>query len=100
MSLEISSVDAECCKTCHYSILAYWDQQKGCGIMDDVMVLSAWRGRNIAKALIGEGLRYFHAQGVAEVVLEVLAGNSPAVAVYEAIGYTITNQEVMLGRFV
>jgi ribosomal protein S18 acetylase RimI-like enzyme len=82
------------------SILVYWDEQKGYGVTDDVMVLPNWRGQNIAKNLIGEGLRYFRAQGIPEVWLEVKVSNVPAVSVYTSMGYSVINQESMLGKFI
>ena len=82
------------------SILVYLDEQRGCGVTDDVMVLPDWRGKNIAKRLIGEGLRYFQAKGIYEVRLEVKASNVPAVSVYRSMGYRIINRESLLGKSV
>ena len=81
------------------SILVYPGENKSYGITDDVFVLPAWRGRGVAKALIARGLEYIHDHGIAQVILEVKQTNSPAVSVYKAMGYTIINQEVYLGRF-
>jgi ribosomal protein S18 acetylase RimI-like enzyme len=82
------------------SLLVYWDEQKGYGVTDDVMVLPPWRGQNIAKHLIGEGIRYFQTQGIASICLEVKASNTPAVAAYTAMGYRIINQESLLGKLI
>jgi ribosomal protein S18 acetylase RimI-like enzyme len=81
-------------------ILVYRDEQTGYGVVDDVMVLPPWRGKGIAKSLVGEGLRYLRARGVSNVRLEVKANNAPAVAVYEVMGYSVVNQEILLGKFV
>ncbi len=79
------------------SILVY-PLGNACGITDDVMVLPEWRGRNIARSLIGEGLRFFCAQGIGEARLEVRATNAPAVAVYGSMGYREINREVLMGK--
>jgi ribosomal protein S18 acetylase RimI-like enzyme len=81
------------------SILIYLDED-GFGITDDVMVLPQWRGQNIAKGLIREGLNYFQGNGVSEVRLEVLVNNVPAVSVYESMGFCSVNEQVLLGKYV
>jgi GNAT superfamily N-acetyltransferase len=81
------------------SILVYPDEGRSYGITDDVFVLSPWRGRGIAKALIAKGLEFLHDHGYAQVILEVKQHNLPAVSVYQAMGYKIINQEVSLGRY-
>jgi GNAT superfamily N-acetyltransferase len=80
------------------SILVY-PREQGFGITDDVFVLPAWRGRDIAKALIAEGLRYLRDHDFTQVILEVLQRNLPAVSVYRSMGYKMINEEVFLGRF-
>jgi len=82
------------------SILLYQDEANEHGITDDVLVLPGWRGQNIAKALISEGVKFFHAQGVAEVRLEVRASNMPALSVYQSMGYQCVNQESLLSLVV
>jgi ribosomal protein S18 acetylase RimI-like enzyme len=81
------------------SILVYCDDQRGCGVTDDVMVLPGWRGRGIAKSLISEGLRYFKTLDITDVRLEVKASNAPAISVYAAMGYSVINQECLLGKY-
>jgi ribosomal protein S18 acetylase RimI-like enzyme len=76
----------------------YWDGEKGYGVTDDVMVLSNWRGQNIARRLIAEGLGYFHSQGIEDARLEVKASNKPAVSAYTSMGYGVINQETLLGK--
>ena len=80
------------------SILVYGDTEKGLGVTDDVMVLPRWRGQKIAKSLIGEGLRYFWAQGISEVQLEVRASNVAAVSVYTSMGFKVINRESLLSK--
>jgi GNAT superfamily N-acetyltransferase len=80
------------------SILVYPVEQ-GFGLTDDVFVLPAWRGRGIARFLIGEGLKYFQERAISDVRLEVKQSNHPAVGVYSSMGYVTINEEVFLGRF-
>jgi ribosomal protein S18 acetylase RimI-like enzyme len=80
------------------SILVYLIEDGKLGLVDDVMVLAAWRGRDIAKCLIGEGLGYLRTLDLSEARLEVKASNAPAVAVYQAMGYRKINEEVLLGK--
>jgi ribosomal protein S18 acetylase RimI-like enzyme len=82
------------------SILVYWDAKRGCGVVDDVMVLPLWRGQNIARRLVGDGIRYFAARGIPKVQLEVSASNVAAVSVYRSMGYRVVNQESLLGKLV
>lgn len=80
------------------SILVYLVEDGKLGSVDDVMVASAWRGRDIAKRLIGEGLTYLKALNLSKADLEVKASNTPAVSVYETMGYRKINQEILLGK--
>lgn len=80
------------------SILVYPAEQ-GFGLTDDVFVLPAWRGRGIARFLIGEGLKYFQERGIPEWRLEVKQSNLPAVRVYTSMGYEVINEEVFVGRY-
>lgn len=82
------------------TVLHYWDARAGLGITDDVMVLPEWRGQNIARCLIREGLNYCRAQGMVEVQLEVKATNAPALSVYSTMGYQIVNEEILLRRLI
>jgi GNAT superfamily N-acetyltransferase len=80
------------------SILVY-SLEQDFGVTDDVFVLPAWRGRNIARFLIGEGLKYFQERDITDMRLEVMQNNLPAVRVYTSMGYEVINEEVFLGRF-
>lgn len=80
------------------SLLVYWDEASRCGVIDDVMVLPARRGQNLGKALVGEGLGYCRGQGIPRVRLEVKASNHPALAVYRAMGFRVTHQEILFGK--
>lgn len=80
------------------SIIVYLAEDGTLGIVDDVMVVSDWRGRDIAKRLIAEGLTYLKTLSLSKANLEVKASNAPAVAVYSAMGYQKVNEEVLLGK--
>lgn len=80
------------------SILLYRDEMNQAGVLDDVMVLPAWRGRGIAKALVAQGLQHYWAANIAEVRLEVRADNLPAIAVYTAMGFRERCKELLLGK--
>jgi GNAT superfamily N-acetyltransferase len=82
------------------SVLAYWDPDDRIGITDDVFVLPEWRGRGLARYLVNAGLAYQRAHGLERARLEVRASNPPAVAVYKATGYTIVNEEWLLGLYI
>lgn len=80
------------------SVLVYWDGQQDYAVMDDVMVDPAWRGQNIAKGLIGEGLRYIQTDGLSVVRIEVKVSN-PAVNVYTSMGFRVLDREELLAKY-
>jgi len=82
------------------SVLSYWDPDEKIGITDDVFVLPEWRGRGLARYLVNAGLAYQHTHGLEYARLEVHANNPPAIAVYKATGYTIVNEEWLLGLYI
>jgi ribosomal protein S18 acetylase RimI-like enzyme len=81
------------------SVLAYPDEEKHWGVMDDVFVLPEWRRRGIARRLVGEGIRYLSEQGMEEVRLDVVQSNEPAISLYKSMGYETISEEVMLGLY-
>jgi ribosomal protein S18 acetylase RimI-like enzyme len=82
------------------SALAYPDEEKRWGIVDDVFVLPEWRGRGIAKRLVGEGIKCLREQGLEEARLDVVQSNAPAISLYRSMGYVTINEEVMLGMYI
>jgi ribosomal protein S18 acetylase RimI-like enzyme len=82
------------------SVLAYPDEEKRWGVVDDVFVLPEWRRRGIAKRLVGEGIKYFRELGMEEVRLDVVQTNEPAISLYRSMGYVTINEEVMLGLYI
>jgi GNAT superfamily N-acetyltransferase len=82
------------------SVLAYADEEKRWGVVDDVFVLPEWRSRGIARRLVGEGIKYLREQGMEEVRLDVVQTNKPAISLYRSMGYVTINEEVMLGLYI
>jgi ribosomal protein S18 acetylase RimI-like enzyme len=82
------------------SVLAYPDEEKRWGVVDDVFVLPEWRRRGIARRLVGEGIRYLREQGMQEVRLDVVQTNGPAISLYRSMGYVTIDEEVMLGMYI
>lgn len=57
----------------------------------NVAVAIPWRRRGIGRALIDDLIAYGRAHGVARILLEVRAGNLPAITLYEQLGFTRFN---------
>lgn len=53
----------------------------------DVVVLDSHRGRGIAEAMLAEVERLARGRGACKLTLEVLSGNTPAVRLYERVGF-------------
>ena len=53
----------------------------------DVAVLASHRGRGIAEAMLAEAERIAVERGAVKMTLEVLAGNAPAMRLYQRVGY-------------
>lgn len=53
----------------------------------DVAVLASHRGRGIAEAMLAEAERIAGERGAVKMTLEVLSGNTPALRLYQRIGY-------------
>ena len=57
------------------------------GDIDKVMVAEPYRGRGIADSLMRELLAEAGRRGVKDFTLEVRAGNTPAIRLYEKLGF-------------
>lgn len=55
--------------------------------LHDIVVRPEWRGRGIARALIGAVEEVARSVGACKVTLEVLSGNAKAQALYRSLGY-------------
>lgn len=60
------------------------------GLIEDVVVDRAWRGRGIGRALLDEAERWAKGQGALRVQLLADQRNAPALAFYQARGWTLT----------
>lgn len=56
---------------------------------------SAYRGRGLGDPLVRLGLHHMRAHGARKVILYVEAGNTPAVAAYEKLGFTVAESHVV-----
>jgi ribosomal protein S18 acetylase RimI-like enzyme len=63
----------------------------------DVAVLPAYRGRGIAKAMLAEAEHQARRRGAVKMTLEVLSGNTVALALYRRIGYGAYQLDPALG---
>jgi ribosomal-protein-alanine N-acetyltransferase len=57
----------------------------------NVAVAIPWRRRGIGRALVNDLIAYGRAHAVARILLEVRAGNLPAITLYEQLGFTRFN---------
>jgi ribosomal protein S18 acetylase RimI-like enzyme len=78
------------------SLMAYWYGKRN-GVTEDIFVTPEWRRMGIASHLITEGIRYLIENGVEVARLEVKETNTPAVRLYESLGYGVVNREEQLG---
>jgi ribosomal protein S18 acetylase RimI-like enzyme len=53
----------------------------------DVSVIASYRGRGIAEQMLREAERIAVERGAVKMTLEVLAGNAPAMKLYQRIGF-------------
>ncbi|MBB6453541.1 ribosomal protein S18 acetylase RimI-like enzyme [Salirhabdus euzebyi] len=75
------------------SVMA-WKEQEGEGVLEDLFVREANRGKGIAKSLIMKGLNYLKNNGLTTACLEVLTENETALSLYKACGFEVDNEEV------
>jgi ribosomal protein S18 acetylase RimI-like enzyme len=69
------------------------------GATEYVFVHPDWRMRGIARYLLAQAMAYLKARGMAYASLEVQVENPRALSVYEAVGYTVHQEEVSLGKW-
>ncbi|MFM8215626.1 MAG: GNAT family N-acetyltransferase [Pirellula sp.] len=57
------------------------------GSIQNIAVVSSWRGRGVGKELIRRALRGFYLTGCRSVTLEVTTHNFRAIELYESVGF-------------
>jgi GNAT superfamily N-acetyltransferase len=69
---------------------------EGCRVMllEDVIVKAGWRGRRLGRRLVEHILDWAATNGLARVTLLADAGNSPALAFYEHLGFGASSMQV------
>lgn len=96
--MAITAIDAQ--QQIAGSLLVYRPARRAYGKLEDVFVLPAWRRRGLARYLLQTGLTYAQTLGVQEVRLDVIRSNVSALALYQAMGYTVLTEEVLLGQII
>lgn len=67
------------------------------GMVHDLVVDERFRGRGVARALLGEGMARLEAMGAPRIVLHTALGNAPAQALFESLGFRRTMVEMTRG---
>jgi ribosomal protein S18 acetylase RimI-like enzyme len=66
------------------------------GLIEELIVSEAWRGRGVGRALLAEALSRLAAQGCVEVAVAVMPENARAIALYRAHG--LADEALLLER--
>lgn len=80
------------------NVAVFWDeaanQKTGnkIGYTEYIFVVPAWRGKNLARALITNGLKYLKEHGLEEAHLGVRAQNQNALSLYTRLGYEVIRE--------
>lgn len=80
------------------NVALFWDdaenQKSGqqVGYTEYIFVLPAWRGKNLARTLITNGLRYLKKHSLSEAHLDVRAQNQNALGLYNQLGYEMMRE--------
>lgn len=64
----------------------------------DVIVLPAYRGRGVAKLMLGKAEAIALEMGCCKLTLEVLEGNHPAQRAYQSVGFRPYSLDPKMGR--
>lgn len=70
------------------------DAESGEGTFEPVSVVTAHRGKGLARALVGEGVRRFGARGLRRARIFTAHFNAPAIAAYQAAGFAVAARGV------
>jgi ribosomal protein S18 acetylase RimI-like enzyme len=72
--------------------IAWLDEASGVGTFEPVGVHVDFRGRGLARAIVGEGLRRLKARGVRWGRVGTAHFNAPAIAAYLAAGFAVSDR--------
>jgi ribosomal protein S18 acetylase RimI-like enzyme len=80
------------------NLALFWDEAENqrsghkIGYTEYIFVLPAWRGKNLARTLITNGLQYLKGHGLEEAHLGVRAQNQNALGLYTQLGYEVIRE--------
>ena len=72
-----------------------WRISENHSATEDIFVVPSWRNKGLAKYMVIDALKQLKQQGKSSATLSVFTDNSPAIKLYESLGYEI--DAVMLG---
>ena len=64
------------------------EEERIYGLISELFVAEAWRGKGVARALIGAAEDWARSRGLRVVMIGSLSGNTRAIGAYRAAGYT------------
>lgn len=68
----------------------WWRLRDACGVLHDLVVEQAWRGRGVGTALLGGVAAWLREKGSPRMVIETAAANAPAQAFFQKHGFRPT----------
>jgi ribosomal protein S18 acetylase RimI-like enzyme len=79
-------------------VMVYWEPGAAAGSTEYIFTRPDYRGKGLARALIGDCLRYLRDQGMEYAALEVRAANDTALGLYRQLGYTVTGETLIFAQ--
>jgi mycothiol synthase len=67
----------------------WFDHHTRVGLFEPVGTHPDFQRRGLGKAVLYEGLRRMHAAGMTKAIVSTPAGNAPAIALYQSVGFVI-----------
>lgn len=80
------------------NVALFWDEAENqrsghkIGYTEYIFVLPTWRGKNLARTLVTNGLQYLKEHGLEEAHLGVRAQNQNALSLYTHLGYEVIRE--------